>query len=298
MKRRIVALLGVVLGGCNLDASGQGDDGTSEGSSTTPGASESEGTDPSAGSGTSSGGAIDGSGTTGDSVSSTGAGTTDGMSSDEGSSTGEPPAVLCPDRAELAACWDFADVGGGMLWDASGNDNHGTATGVSVVPGPFGEAAAFDDDSEVSVPDSASLDIAGDLTIEAWLEIEALPEGGRVGILDKDGQYSLMLYADQGYRCHILEVEAFAPAPGPGAWTHVACVYDGAALRIYVDGTEENELPASGAIPTDSLEPMSIGDTSPTFNEPLDGAIGGVRVWSRALDSAELCEAAGPACTR
>jgi hypothetical protein len=302
VKRPLVAILGVVLGGCNLDAHGQGDGtaGTTRGDTS----ETSDMTDPSVGtehgtgqgSGSSSGGANDDSGSSGGS-STTSMGATEDTSSDEGSSTGELPAMLCADRAELAGCWDFADVGSGMLLDGSGNGNHGTAMDVTVVPGPFGEAATFDGDSEVSVPDSVSLDIAGNITLEVWLRIDALPGGGRVGILDKDGQYSLMLYADQGYRCAILDVEAFAPVAGVGAWTHLACVYDGAAVRVYVDGTEAIMLPASGAIPTVDTNPMSIGDTSPDFNEPLDGAIGGVRVWSAALDATALCEAAGPACT-
>ena len=65
-------------------------------------------------------------------------------------------------------------------------------------------------------------------------------------------------------------------------------MYDGASLRIYVDGEEIGMIGAGGAVGTADTNPMTIGDTSPGFDEPLDGAIGGVRVWSRALDPAEL----------
>jgi hypothetical protein len=302
--RRIAPLLGLLLGGCGLDAGGLGDDGVYHGSTTgsTTGGGASEGDvppDPSAGtgqgSGSSSGESVDGTGSTSvaDTTSATG---TDGTSTGEGSSTGDVPVLPCPGRAELAGCWDFADLGSGMLWDGSGNGNHGTVMAVGVVPGPFGEAASFDDDSEISVPDSASLDIVGPLSFETWVRVDAVPSSGRVGIVDNDGQYSLMIYADGGYRCEMAGTTVFA-AVVVGTWTHVACVYDGAALRLYRGGTEAGSAPASGPVGTDNELPMSIGDTSPDFLEPLAGAIGGLRVWSAALDPAEVCEAAGDACT-
>jgi hypothetical protein len=305
VKRSLVAILGMVLG-CNLDANGQGDGSVSEGegtAGTTLGdtSETSDGPDPSVGTqqgtGSTSGGAIDDSGSTSDGGSpTTGPGATEDTSSGEGSSTGEPPAMFCSDRAELAGCWDFADVGSGMLWDGSGNGNHGTAMDVTVVAGPFGEAAEVDDGSEIAVPDSASLDIDGAMTLEAWVRVDAVPGSGRVAILDKDGQYSLMIYADQGYRCNMASTSVFLEPVGLGAWTHLACTYDGAAIRIYVDGNEQVTEPASGPVLTDDADPMGIGDNSPEFNEPLDGAIGGVRVWSRALDPTEVCEAAGASC--
>jgi hypothetical protein len=303
---RLVALCGLLLGGCGLDASGLGgaDHDGSGGGTTTGGASET-GMVPATtvgtvagtgqGDGSSSTAALDDGSTSGGVGSSTEA-SGDTSSSGDGSSTGDVPVLACPDRVELAGCWDFADLASGTLWDGSGNDNHGTVAGVGVEPGPFAEAATFDDDSEIAVPDSASLDIAGSLSVEIWVRVDALPSTGRVGILDKDGQYSLMIYADGGYRCNMATVNVFA-TPVLGVWTHLACVYDGAALRLYLDGTEVGSAPASGPVLTDNALPMGLGDTSPDFFEPLAGAIGGVRVWSRALDPAELCEAAGAACS-
>ena len=202
----------------------------------------------------------------------------------------------CEDQVELRACYDFDGVGEGMLLDRSGSGNDAPAVGVSVGPGPFGDAAAFDADSEIAVPDSTSLDITGPLTLEAWIMVEALPAAERFGVLDNEGQYSLMVYSTDEYRCSTLPGTLLAGPVVLGEWTHVACVYDGGAVRAFVNGTQIGMVAASGSVLTDDPNPMSIGDTSPEFTEPLDGAIGGVRVWNRALDPTELCEAAGVSC--
>jgi Concanavalin A-like lectin/glucanases superfamily len=295
--RHRVALLVLALGGCTPDTSGLGGSPGDEAGSTAAshGSSDtSTGSDPTlatgSGSETSSGASVDGGSTTGST------GSTDEGTSTEGT-TGEPSVKWCTPEPALAACYDFAGVGRGMLWDSSGNDNHAAAVGVGVVPGPLGEAATFDDGSEIAVPDSASLDIPDLLTLEAWVRVDGLPRSGRMGIIDNEGQYSLMIYASDEYRCDIDGAGLYAGPVVQGEWSHVACVFDGAAMRAYVNGTQIGMLAATGPLLTANGYPMSIGDTSPELDEPLRGAVGGVRVWSRALEPAELCEAAGDACS-
>jgi hypothetical protein len=296
--RRLVACVVGVAGACNPDVSGLG--GSSTAGTTGGGSSEADvttgvstGSEPSSEVGDTSGSMSETSSPTSGTSSSTGSTAADGTSS--GSDTGDVPMLPCEGQVELAACYDFVGVGDGMLWDRSGNGNDAAAVGVGVVPGPFGDAATFDDGSEIAVPDSASLDIAGPLTFEAWIHVDALPTG-RMGVLDDESQYSLIVYDTDEYRCDMAPGTLYVGPVVLGEWTHVACVYDGAAVRAYVNGSEIGMVAASGPVATRDGEPMSIGDTSPEFDEPFDGAIGGVRVWSRALDASELCEAAGAAC--
>lgn len=301
--RSLVVLVALALVGCSFDASapGGGADGGS-GSGTTRGdASEGGGVVSTGGSGSGSTGAsADGDSSTGSGASSSSSTSGSSSSSSEGSSSdstsGDPPALVCAGQDALAACYDFAGVGRGMLLDGSGNGNDAAAVGVGVVPGPFGEAATFDAESEIAVPDSPSLDIAGLFTVEAWILVDAVPSDGRVGVVDNEGQYSLMIYAGDQYRCDISGASLYVGPVVVGEWSHVACVFDGAALRAYVNGTEVGMLAATGPLLTENGDPMAIGDTSPDFAEPLSGAVGGVRVWSRALEPTELCEAAGDAC--
>ncbi|PUB26386.1 uncharacterized protein DUF1735 [Elizabethkingia sp. YR214] len=79
------------------------------------------------------------------------------------------------------------------------------------------------------------------------------------------------------------------PAPfSTGIWYHIAAVYDGSQLRVYVNG----ELVASkNAVRTIDLTNMWAGGFHIGYSADgrlLDGAISEARVWSRALSQNEI----------
>ena len=225
-------------------------------------------------------------------VSDGGTGSDSAAESTSGSDTEGAEFVLCdPYDPELRGCYDFADVESGTLADLSSYGNHGTAAGLQVQPGPFGDAVRFSTDVEVAVPDSASLDLTLPLTFEAWVWLDSIPSAGRVGIIDRDGQYSLLLFADTGLRCNA-GTSAFAAELPIGQWMHVACVNDGSAMSIYVDGQLVQSVDGTAVPNTGNVNVMSIGDTSPGFTEPMDGMIGALRFWSVALDAEQIAAAA------
>ena len=77
------------------------------------------------------------------------------------------------------------------------------------------------------------------------------------------------------------------PTASPvNAWTHVALTYDGATLRLYVNGTQVATPATTGAIQaTDS--PLWIGGNNP-YGEYFQGLIDEVRVYNRALTQADI----------
>jgi chitodextrinase len=77
------------------------------------------------------------------------------------------------------------------------------------------------------------------------------------------------------------------PAANPvNAWTNVALTYDGATLRLYINGTQVASRAATGAIQTTN-SPLWIGGNSP-YGEYFQGLIDEVRVYNRALTQAEV----------
>ena len=216
---------------------------------------------------------------------------------DEGSSSsGGREFVLCDDRdPELRACYDFSGVGEGVLTDLSMYANEGEVGPVMVEPGPFGDAVRVGADAEISVPDSVSLDVEGPATWEAWIYIDAWPMADRVGILDNDAQYSIMLYAETGLRCNGGGLNVFAPEVPVGQLVHVACSHDQDEMTVWVDGEPIASATGGTAIDTNAEAPMSIGDTSPDFVAPFDGLVGGVRIWSEVRTQSEMTEAAAAA---
>jgi hypothetical protein len=232
--------------------------------------------------------------------------TTIAESEDEGSeSTGSvprDPSWCDDDHDALVACYDLQDIGQiglGILPDHSGHENHAAIDGIEGDAGPLGHALRFLAGSNASVPDDASLNLEHGMTMEVLVRVDAMPPGGgRSGILDNDGQYSIFLYPESGLRCDIYGIAIFTPLPVDlGQWFHVACVRDEGTHRMFLDGVLAEEAPFDVTPNTDNPNPMAIGNDSPSWNDPLLGAIGGIRVWSRPLDAQELCLAA-PSCRR
>ena len=70
-------------------------------------------------------------------------------------------------------------------------------------------------------------------------------------------------------------------------WSYVAVTYDGAALRLYIDGDQVSSRPSvSGAIQVPD-SPLWIGGNRP-YGEHFDGVIDEVRVYDRALAQGEI----------
>ena len=70
------------------------------------------------------------------------------------------------------------------------------------------------------------------------------------------------------------------------SWSHVALTYDGATLRLYVNGTQVSSRATTGAI-LKTTDPCGSVATSP-YGEYFQGLIDEVRVYDRALSPAEV----------
>lgn len=72
-----------------------------------------------------------------------------------------------------------------------------------------------------------------------------------------------------------------------GQWYHIAGVYDGAQLRLYVNASLMGSAPASGLVGLHPQSPASLGALS-TGAQPFSGWIDDARVYDRALSESEL----------
>jgi hypothetical protein len=69
-------------------------------------------------------------------------------------------------------------------------------------------------------------------------------------------------------------------------WTHVALTYDGAMLRLYVNGVQVASGAQAGSLQTPAT-PLRIGGNVP-YGEYFEGLIDEVRVYNRALSATEI----------
>ncbi len=190
---------------------------------------------------------------------------------------------------------------GGFIWDwvdqsphrhtpiAPDHSEHALWGMVSakLVPGMRTQAIA---DGYVGLPSAAHLDLRGPLTVEAWVRPDAA-DGYLPFVTKGTAQFGLAQRDAQTveFQIHLGEpvaVTAPVPADWTQRWHHLAGTYDGAALRLYVDGGLVAERPCSGTIDHSPFT-INIGRNIES-RETVRGAIDQVRLYDRALTSREL----------
>lgn len=116
-----------------------------------------------------------------------------------------------------------------------------------------------------------------------------------VTLVGKGGQYGLAI--DGAGNAVFSAAGRSVSAPlGPdaaGAWRRIAGVYDGAALRLYMDGAIAAEAAAEGPL-IHGPAPVAVGETA-AGAEAYRGAIDEVRIFDRALAAGEIAALEGDA---
>ncbi len=195
----------------------------------------------------------------------------------------------------LVAAYGFNEGTGATLNDRSGRGHSGTIAGATwSASGRYGGALSFDGVNDwVTVNDTAALDLTTGLTIEAWVNPSAVSSWRGVVTKERPGGLAYALYGTNGAARPAGfvdiggEVEIGATAAlTADVWTHVAITYDGATLRIFVNGTQVATRAQTGAIVT-STGPLRIGGNG-VWGEFFQGRIDELRVYSRALAAAEI----------
>lgn len=197
--------------------------------------------------------------------------------------------------AGLVAAYSFNETAGTSANDASGNGNTGSIAGATrTAAGKYGGALSFNGVSDrVNINDSASLDLTAGMTIEAWVRPSSLSGWRTVILKEKPGDFAYALYASNGSRpggytrTGGLDAAVGTAALALDAWTHLAATYDGAFLRLYVNGAQVTAVAASGSIDV-STSPLRIGGNAVWGSEYFAGLIDEVRVYNRALSAAEI----------
>lgn len=243
--------------------------------------------------------------TTGDATATT-MGVTATSGPPDGSTTAVSPAeMICPQVEALAACYYFWPGRPGVLHDGSVHGMHGTMAIDALIGGPdgFGYAADVGESSAITVVETAqtdALDVVGAITFMAVFYLQGPVNGGRVGLLDKEGQYSIFLDASGALLCKVAGGQVGDSEPAPvGVWIHVACTYDGAGITLYRDGALRAAVSHDLAI-AQNVGDLEIGGNSVgpgnADTARLIGHVDAIEIWSGALTPAEICARAGSLC--
>jgi len=208
------------------------------------------------------------------------------------------------DSGGLVAAYSFDEGSGTAVSDSSGKENNGIITGAGwSTDGRFGKALSFDGlDDWVTVNHTASLDLFGGRTLEAWVYPTewSLDYGPWATVIMKEddqenAHYFLYANSDQftpstgdysGDEGSFMELYGIQTLP-LNSWTHLAGTYDGGMFRLFINGEEVNnaEYTDDSAI---STGPLRIGGNSAWGGEYFEGLIDDIRVYNRALSAVEI----------
>lgn len=157
-------------------------------------------------------------------------------------------------------------------------------------------ALAFDGlDDYVSVPNSSSLNISSAITLEAWIyatknlgiqnvtsKSNLVTNNGYIFPRTDDGWNNVIVYLFIGSSWQTLS----AAYPSLNAWHHLAATYDGATMKLYINGVLAASRAQTGAIVTNS-NTLTLGN-QPGFLEQFGGKADEIRIWNVARTQAQI----------
>ena len=223
-----------------------------------------------------------------------------------------PPGLL----DNLVGHWRLDDgTGSTTAFDSSGRGNNGVVHGLDPntawVNGRSQGALDTAHAGWVQVAPSPSLDAIVDrVTVCAWVDLRGMvtaPDNFGTALsrqigTSEDQHYHLSLLLGRPNMFITTEADWVMPtAPDPlpqGLWIHLAGVYDGAMVRLYVNGAEVASEPLTGRFVPDTT-PVILGgngnDASGVPTELFPGRIDELMLYARALSGGEIAQLAAGA---
>ncbi len=202
---------------------------------------------------------------------------------------------------EAVGIWSFDEGSGSTAKDSSGYGNNGTISGASytsetphkiVGSGAGKYALSFGGSGYIDCGNGASLNITGEITLEAWIKTSDWGPGYR-GIVAKNlsdntpwalrinNTKQVIFNMNPSGQSWTLDLR-FPQSSVDGQWHHLVATYNGSVGAIYQDGKLINTQTVNF-----SINP-AVGDNVEIGGGAFNGLIDEVRIYSRALTSAEI----------
>ncbi|MBN2593512.1 MAG: tetratricopeptide repeat protein [Sedimentisphaerales bacterium] len=214
-----------------------------------------------------------------------------------------PRAFGTAELAGLIGWWKLDETSGRDVEDASGNGNIGKI--LNGQPrwqpsgGKIGGALLFDGKGDwVHVANESNFDCTSEVTVAAWIKVNRFDKEWQAIVTKGDSAWRIQRYQGEDsieFACSGLKIPSDSPYGGlygaksvnDGKWHHVAGVYNGEKMILYVDGREDVSQPASGPIGNND-QPVYIGENAEMTGRLWNGLIDDVRVYNYALDQATI----------
>jgi chitodextrinase len=203
-------------------------------------------------------------------------------------------ATTLSTNPQLVAAYSFDEGSGNSVADLSGHGNNGTTANTTwASTGKFGKALLFNGaNALVTIPDSPSLHLTTAMSLEAWVNPTAANTAWRDIIYKANDNYYLEGASPSGPPMIGVTIaggsaEAYGTAGlSTNTWTFLAATYDGATLRLYVNGTQAASQSRAGSIITAGT-PLQIGGDS-VWGQFFQGMIDEVRIYNVTLTPGQI----------
>jgi chitodextrinase len=209
----------------------------------------------------------------------------------------EASATTPAGTSGLVAAYGFEEGTDTTTADSSGNGNAGTITNATwTTAGRFGSALVFNGNAMVTITDAPELRLTTAMTLSAWVNPSQVTSGWRDVIYKGLDVYFLEATSEPGGAPVSggkfgTTMDSVVALWGPAAlqvhtWSYLATTWDGATLRLYVNGTQVASAAVSGSLDV-STAPLQIGGDS-SYGQFFLGMIDEVRVYNVALTPEQI----------
>ncbi|UCE46663.1 MAG: tetratricopeptide repeat protein, partial [Phycisphaerales bacterium] len=204
----------------------------------------------------------------------------------------------------LVGHWDFDNTESEVVSDLSGHGICGTFVGNAKVveDATRGKVLELNGQGDyVNCGNNSILSLTEEMTLTCWLKVRVLDNFCNNIVTKGNSAWRLTSYVVS----YVLSFQAtglMTTSPfharmgvegqtivGDGLWHHVAAIYDGSALYLYVDGILDGHEQATGQIALNN-EPVFIGGNSEMPGGEWNGQIDDVHIYSYAMSEDEVKE--------
>ena len=198
----------------------------------------------------------------------------------------------------LVGHWQLDELQGSTAADASGLQNDGTVAGNPLpITGQLDNGLQLDGSDYLVVSDDSSLDFNQGITLSVWVRPETrdtqyvlkkarhkMIDGFELS-LSGTGKMFVRFNEDSARNDYRLDSSSSYPTDGQ-TWVHLAATYDGATIRLYVNGQLESTRTANFQIATNNVD-LGIGAQDDGYRA-MQGGIDETRIYNRALNAEEI----------
>lgn len=221
-----------------------------------------------------------------------------------------PVSTSCPQVPDVSSLingligfWKMDETSGSSIGDLLVTGK-GTASGTNIATGKIGSARSFNGSTDyISIPSFRGVASGSQISFGAWfnpskidntqniiLDASVVPNVAPVIRLEISGnnRINTLVGNGSGWCSGFINTVMGGPTLTPNTWYHAIAVWNGSALKLYLNGSEVASV--SSACTLGALNALTIGRYVGAVGYEFPGLIDEAGIWNRALSVTEVSQ--------